>query len=337
MRQCTVSYEEVISLENILAAWRKFSTGKKKQEDVASVAMRLMDKLFELHHDLRSLEYAHGSYQAFVVNDPKRRDIHKSSVKDRIVHHLLYRALYHYFDASFIQHSYSCRIGKGTHRALDCFRTFGRSVSRNNTRTCWVLKCDIRKFFASINHEVLKKILAQHIVDTRVLALCSNVIDSFETKRGSGVGLPLGNLTSQLFVNVYMNEFDQFVKHHLKAKHYIRYADDFVVLSNDKEWLASLLPHFRSFLMERLRLTLHPDKISIRTLASGIDFLGWIHFPYHRVMRGSTKRRALRRIAEVNGKEATVQSYLGLMSHGNMYRVRKEIKSVFLKEADTAE
>lgn len=331
MQKYTVCYAEVISLENILAAWRKFVKGKKGNEDVTSFAMHLMDNLLSLHRDLRSMRYEHGMYCAFVVNDPKRRDIHKSSVQDRIVHHVLYRALYQYFDARFIQHSYSCRVEKGTHRALDCFRDFGRRVSRNNTRTCWVLKCDIKKFFASINHEVLKSILRRHINDADILTLCSKVIDSFEVESGSGTGLPLGNLTSQLFVNVYMNEFDQFVKHTLKAKYYIRYADDFVILSHDKEWLASLLPRFQSFLGQQLHLELHPNKISISTLASGVDFLGWVHFPHHRVMRTTTKRRALRRIKEVKGDAATVQSYLGLMTHGNMYKVRGQIKNHYPK------
>lgn len=139
-----------------------------------------------------------------------------------------------------------------------------------------------------------------------------------------GRGLPLGNLTSQLLVNIYMNEFDQFVKRELKVKYYIRYADDFVILQNDKIYLQNLLPKISRFLKEKLKLQLHPDKVFIKTLASGVDFLGWIHFPYHRVLRTSTKRRMLKRLQENIKKEAK-QSYLGLLKHGNTYQLNKII------------
>lgn len=128
--------------------------------------------------------------------------------------------------------------------------------------------------------------------------------------------MPLGNLTSQLLVNVYMNEFDQFVKHTLKAKYYIRYADDFVVMSPDRENLVTFLPRIRIFLFERLCLDLHPHKVSISTFASGVDFLGWVHFTDHRVLRTATKRRMMRNLdGETN--ETRLQSYRGLLSHGN--------------------
>lgn len=328
MKKCTGTYEDTISIEHLLAAWRGFAKGKRKHEDVADFEVRLMENLFALHDDLRLKTYAHGTYRAFVVSDPKRRDIHKATVRDRVLHHLIYQMLSPYFDTHFIHDAYSCRLEKGTHRAIDRFRAFGRKVSQNNTRTCWVLKCDIKKFFASIDHGILKNILAKHIEDADILALCAKVIDSFETSEGSAVGLPLGNLTSQLLVNVYMNEFDQFVKHKLKAKHYVRYADDFVILSQDREWLVSLLPQVRVFLWERLRLTLHPNKISVSTFASGVDFLGWVHFSDHRVLRTTTKRRVFRRIKETEGKEETVRSYLGLMSHGNTRGEQKKIQEL---------
>jgi len=328
MRRCTRQYENIISIEHLLAAWRGFAKGKKNHEDAALFQMRLLENLFALHDDLRAKTYTHGPYSAFVVSDPKRRDIHKASVRDRVLHHLLYQTLSPYFDTTFIYDAYSCRLEKGTHRAIDRFRVFGRKVSQNDTRTCWVLKCDIKKFFASIDHSVLKDILAKHIEDKDILGLCGKVIDSFETSEGSKVGLPLGNLTSQLLVNVYMNEFDQFAKHTLKAKYYVRYADDFVFLSEDREWLASLLPQIRSFLWEQLRLTLHPNKISVSTFASGVDFLGWVHFSDHRVMRTTTKRRVFRRIKQMKGKEETVQSYLGLMSHGNTRKEQKKVQDL---------
>lgn len=169
-----------------------------------------MTNVLSLHSDLVNSRYTHGGYSAFKIADPKPRDIHKASVRDRLLHHALYRKLYPFFDRLFISDSYSCRLGKGTHTAMNRFRAFAYKVSRNNTRTCWVLKCDIRKFFASIDHTVLKEILTVHIRDTRLRELLGNIIESFSV--ATGKGLPLGNLTSQLLVNVYMNEFDQYIK-----------------------------------------------------------------------------------------------------------------------------
>ena len=140
----------------------------------------------------------------------------------------------------------------------------------------------------------------------------------------SAKGLPLGNLTSQLFVNIYMNEFDQFIKHRLKAEYYIRYADDFVILSANRGWLKSLIPRIKEFLLEKLKLELHPGKISIETLASGVDFLGWVHFPDHRVLRTTTKRRMLARLA-VSPSPETIASYRGLLRHGNARKLTQLI------------
>lgn len=318
MNKFTITYSDTITLENLLLVWRAFLKGKKGRRDVADFEIRLMHNLTLLQHSLATQTYRHGSYTRFGISDPKPRLIHKATVRDRVVHHLLYRVLYDYFEARFVYDSYSCRVDKGTHRALERFKDFSRAVSHNYTSTTWVLKCDIRKFFANIDHGILKKILNSRIDSSEVLWLLENVIDSFSTEGNSGVGLPLGNLTSQLLVNVYMNEFDQFVKHSLKIRHYIRYADDFVFLSRDREYLISLLPQIAVFLKNRLHLELHPDKVSIATLASGIDFLGWVHFPQHRVLRTTAKRRMFRALAEYP-KEARVLSYLGMLSHGNAY------------------
>lgn len=153
------------------------------------------------------------------------------------------------------------------------------------------------------------------------------VVESFQSV-AHGKGLPLGNLTSQLLVNVYMNEFDQFVKHGLRQKHYIRYADDFIIMHNEKGVLMEVLPKIHDFLEGKLRLALHPDKIFLKTASSGVDFLGWVHFPHHRVLRTTTKRRMWRRLDEMNGKIETVLSYLGLLSHGN---ARKFANSIYMK------
>ncbi len=279
-----------------------------------------MDNIFNLHEDLINKRYKHGLYHAFKITDPKARDIHKASVRDRLLHHAIYRILYPYFDKKFIFDSYSCRIGKGTHKAIYRFQLLARRSSKNNTKTVWILKCDIKKFFANIDHEILKNILEKYINDEDVLWLLSQIIDSFNS------GLPLGNLTSQLLVNIYMNEFDQFVKRKLKVKYYIRYADDFVIFSQNRTYLQNLIPQISYFLEKELKLSLHPNKVFIKTLASGVDFLGWVNFPTHRILRTSTKERMLRRLKRNKTKE-TKDSYLGLLKHGNTYKI---IKNKFL-------
>lgn len=318
-----VKFKDIVDLDNLLDAWKEFLKGKKRKSDVQLFQKNLIDNIFSLRDDLIKHTYKHGPYQAFNISDPKPRNIHKATVRDRILHRALYRQFYPFFDKTFISHSFSCRDNKGTHKALDFFRSFFYQTSKNNTKTCWVLKGDIKKFFANIDHNILIKILEKYILDEDILWLLKQVIESFCIK--PGIGLPLGNLTSQLLVNIYLNEFDQFVKHKLKAKYYIRYADDFVLLSSDRTWLEQQIPLIKDFLHQKLHLILHPQKIFIKTIASGIDFLGWVNFFDHKVIRTSTKRRLIKRIKD-NSKLETIASYRGLLKHGNTYKLRKQIR-----------
>ncbi|MBU2219233.1 reverse transcriptase/maturase family protein, partial [Patescibacteria group bacterium] len=321
-------YNNIISIENLLVSWQEFLRGKRKRKDVAEFLLHFSENIFKLHKELADKTYRHGGYQAFKINDPKPRDIHKASVRDRLVHHAIHRILYPFFDKLFIADSFSCRKEKGTHKAINRFRKFHYKTSKNNTKTCWVLKCDIKKFFANIDHKILKNILAKHVNDSDILLLLGQVIDSFHTENKTGVGLPLGNLTSQLFVNVYMNKFDQFVKHKLKAKYYIRYCDDFIILSEDYNWLNNVISEIKRFLSEKLKLELHPDKIFIKTLASGVDFLGWVNFTDHRVLRTKTKRRILKKIKNNPQNRQSINSYLGILKHCRGYKIAREIKEI---------
>jgi RNA-directed DNA polymerase len=328
MRKCAHTYDTIISVENLFEAWSEFKRGKTKKVDVQEFERDLMSYILALHTELRYKTYRHGPYEHFVVNDPKRRDIHKATVRDRLLHHALHRVLYPHFDTKFIHDSYSCRVGKGTHRAFRQFELFSRKVSQNYTTQCWILKCDIRKFFSSIDHAVLMVTLRKHIEGEDVLRLLDRVIKSFHSGK-AGKGLPLGNLTSQLLVNVYMNEFDEYVKRVLRQRYYIRYADDFVFFSESKPHLESVRQKCETFLTDRLRLFLHPDKVSISTIYSGIDFLGWVHFPRHRVLRTATKRRIFRQIAPQNKA-----SYLGLLQHGNTEKVRQKLIDICQSRED---
>lgn len=331
-------YEKIIARENIFAAWREFQNGKTRKSDVLIFSENFESHLLDLHRDLANATYRHGGYQSFVVCDPKRRDIHKACVRDRVLHHAIVRILTPIFDKTFIFDSYSSRKGKGTHKAIDRLRNFASKLSRNNTRSVWVLKCDVRKFFDSIDHDILLKILSRKCCEEKFIGLLSNIIASYNAKTKRG--LPLGNLTSQLFSNVYMNEFDQFVKRKLRSKYYVRYADDFAILSNDRQYLEQILPELTSFLAEHLKLVMHDRKIVIEKWHCGIDFLGFVHFPHFSLVRTKTKQRIFKKLA-VRQREyslgkisadqlaSSVQSYLGVLGHSRNKRLILEIKSRF--------
>lgn len=318
-------FEEIVKTENLFEAWKEFVVGKISKRDVQNFFLNLSDNILSLKTDIVNEDYRHGGYEAFNISDPKPRNIHKASVRDRLIHHAIYRVIYPRIDKVFIADSYSCRTGKGTHKAIERFDCFSRKVSKNNTRTVWVLKCDIRKFFASINHEILLKILDKHIADRRAINLLREIIISFNSVR-LGVGLPLGNLTSQLLVNIYMNEFDQFIKHVLRIKYYIRYADDFLFMSPGRDFLVSLVSNIDNFLKDKLKLTLHPNKMQLETLSSGIEFLGWVNFPKYRILKTKTKKRMIKRLM-LNPSSGTIASYVGLMKHGNTYNLKNKIFS----------
>lgn len=326
MAVCIHTYENIISHENLLEAWKEFIRGKKNKKDVEIFQRYLMQNIISLQEDLKSKTYRHSPYEAFNISDPKPRSIHKANVRDRLLHHAIYRKLYPYFDKQFIHDSYSCRLNKGTHRAIKQFKIYTNKVSQNHTKTVWILKCDVRKFFASIDQGILLTILNKHIQDKNILNLLKTIIQSFNSTE-NGKGLPLGNLTSQLLVNIYMNEFDQYMKRVLKTKYYIRYADDFVIMSRDKEYLENVLKEIEEFLGDKLKLKLHPDKVFIKTLYSGVDFLGWVHFPKHRVLRTVTKKRMFKKL-EGEPKKKTIQSYLGLLDHGNTYGLKEKVVNV---------
>ncbi len=283
IKKCSIRYEEIVTFKNILQAWSDFVQGKRKREDVNDFALHLSDNLLDILSDLTDGSYVHGAYEEYTMYDPKKRIIHKASVRDRVVHRLVYNALYHYFDKRYIYDSYSCRIGKGTHKAYVRFRHFVNAMSRNYTKPCYVLKFDIRKCFESIDAVVLKHMLRKYIEDEKLLRIICIVIDSFPK------GLPLGNLTSQLFINIYLHELDWYAKHTLKCNCYLRYADDVIITSHDKENLEKLYLDIEFFLCHELHLVTH--KKVIRSIYSGIDVLGVVFFATYGRLRRSTEKR----------------------------------------------
>lgn len=326
-------------MENIFQAWNEFTKGKRKKIDVMIFDRFLEENLFDLYESLNNKTYKHGGYQEFYVRDPKIRDIHKACVKDRVVHHLVSKILEEIFEPTFFAHSYSCRKNKGTHKAIKAFVKLARQASHNNSSNLFILKCDIRKFFASIDHKVLINLLSKKVADPEFIWLLNVIIESFNSKDQIGKGMPIGNLTSQLFANIYMDPLDQFIKRNLKVKYYIRYADDFVLMSHDKETLIKLLEKIRIFLENDLKLFLHPGKIEIRNYYLGIDFLGYVVFPKFIIPRTKTKKRMFRKIykqitlykkEEQNYKylNQMIQSYLGYLSHANAYQLSQNVKKM---------
>jgi len=327
-------------MESILTAWDEFKKGKREKIDVQIFEYHLENNLFGLHHELVNKKYKHGKYTGFYIRDPKMRHVHKAEVRDRVVHHLIFQCLNPIFEQSFIVDSYSCQKEKGTHKAVKRFQIFTHKVEQTHG-CCFVLKCDIKKFFPTLDHQILLKIVSKRIKDNNVLWLFKIIIDSFSSKfssKSEGIkGAPIGNLTSQLFANIYMNEFDQFVKHKLKVKYYIRYTDDFVIIHYNKNYLINIKTEISNFLEKKLKLSLHPDKVELRKYHQGIDFLGYVTLPKARVLRTKTKNRIFKKmklranqLKEEKIKEKSVlqsfNSYLGVLSHGNTYELEQKLR-----------
>jgi retron-type reverse transcriptase len=186
-KRLSATFDDIVARENLCLAWEEFIPGKRQKPDVQSFARNLGDEIMSLHEALITVVYQHGPYLAFALHDPKPRQIHKASVRDRLLHHAIHRQLYQVFAQHFIADSYSWQIGKGTHKAMQSFQRKFWKVSQNNTRTCWVLKCDIRKFFASIDHDRLLTFIKERVVDAQVIGLLRLIISSFETSPGKGI------------------------------------------------------------------------------------------------------------------------------------------------------
>jgi len=291
-------FPEMTSPAALFEAWWQFRRGKAKRRDVQEFGRLLEKNVFRLSRDLQAKRYRHGAYESFCVHDPKVRHIRKASVRDRLVHQTVTNALSRIYEPRFIEHAYSSRIGKGTHRGINALRAMTWKASRNYTRPCWALKCDIRKFYDTVDHDILLHLLGQTVRDDNARWLVGEIIRSFHVEGAAGKGVPIGNLTSQIFTNVYLNELDQFIKHRLRVRFYLRYADDLVLLSPRKGELQALLPEIERFLRENLSLTLHPQKLVLRPIEQGIDFLGYVTLPHHRVLRTTTRRRMERRLRE---------------------------------------
>lgn len=306
-------------MDNVFLAYYEFRKGKRNNKDVLEFEVNLEENLFLLYHDLVTNKYQHSGYSRFLISDPKPRIINKPRICDRIVHHLVAKKLEEMFEPIFIFDVYSSRIEKGTFKAIERVCVWLKSVRKKEYKEYLILKCDIKKFFASVDHKVLKNILVNKIKDEKFLDLLVKIIDSFEE------GIPLGNVTSQVLANIYLNELDQFVKHRLKIKKYARYCDDLIFIV-DKYKSNEVVDLIDEFLWEKLKLQLHSNKIVMRKINQGVDWLGFVLLPKYMRIRTKTKNRIFRRCEKRrNNYLAGARSYFGLLSHGSNFKVRREL------------
>ena len=295
-------FEQVASLGNLLGAAKNALRGKRSKQPGAAFFLEFEKELVSLHEELLSGEYKPGAYHYFKIYEPKERRVAAAPFRDRVAHHAIVRVIQPIFERRFIEDSFASRPGKGTHAAMRRTATFAQ-------RYRYALKCDVRKYFPSIDHDVLQEQVARVIGDRRLLDLIATIINSHHDStdhvwpRAGGLfdvrihkrGLPIGNLTSQFLANVYLNPLDHFVKHDLRVKGYARYLDDFVLFGNDRAELKRLGERVKQKLDE-LRLTMHPDKYRLLPTRLGVDFAGYAVFQNGRIrVRTSTARRFQRR------------------------------------------
>jgi len=338
-------FNNIISAENLFLAWDKFKNGKRNKKDVMLFEWNLEENIFRLHRDLKNKTYEHGVYHSFKIRDPKPRDIHKAQVRDRILHHAVFQILNPLFEPCFISASFSCREGYGTHKGVQYLQDTLRKANKNGFIKCFALKCDVKKFFDTIDHDILLAILKKKIKDEDTIWLLKQIISSFSSKNsllGIEKGIPIGNLTSQLFANIYMNDFDQFIKNKLRVKYFLRYTDDFLIISENKAYLEEILPEIISFLNDALSIRIHDEKTTIQKTNRGVDFLGYVVFNKYKLVRTKTKRRIFRKfklkigqyqngIILKNSLSQSLQSYLGFLGHGESFAVEENFKKQYFQ------
>ncbi len=335
-------FEGIVSFENLLYAYKEFSRGKRFKSGVLCFNYGYEKELFKLREELLNHTYAPLAPHRFYVYEPKKRAIEAAAVRDRVVHHALCRVIEPIFDKRLIYDTYACRLNKGTLAAIKRFEEFKRKLlSRGNENEIYVFKADISKYFENVNHGILLGLIAERIKDNDVIRLIARILDPGNKSLPQSKGIPIGNLTSQFFANLYLNPLDQFIKHGLKAKYYIRYMDDFVLMDSSKARLRGAKAEIAQFLEEKLQLRLHPRKQAITPLKCGIDFLGFRIFFTHRLLRKENARRFMRKLKRMKiqfenkgitlGRiSASINGWLAHAKHGDTYKLRKSILRDFV-------
>lgn len=266
MKKLDNVYENMTSFSSLCSAFYRASKGRRFRSNVAKYRVNLESNIFALEEKLKNKTYTFGPYLGFYVFEPKTRYIESAIFENRIVHHAVFECLETWLDPILYEHSYACRTGRGTHLAMTTLKGWLR-----NKKLKYYIKCDVKKFFPSIDRRILIKLLHKKIADKDLLALLENLILSSPSTNG----IPIGNLTSQLFANLYLNELDGYVKRELRVKHYIRYMDDFILLVETKEEMQLFFTMIENFLKEKLNLLLSPQKNRLDKIERGITFVGY--------------------------------------------------------------
>lgn len=332
-------YDAVCGFGNLLAAYRRARRGKRHRAAVQRFEQDLEGNLLRLQQELRDETYQVGRYHVFDIYEPKPRAVAALPFRDRVAQHSLIAQLEPLFERGFIADSYACRPGRGMHRGADRTQAMLRAVKRKHGRV-YVLKADVKSYFAHVDHGVLMALLRRRVRCRPTLALCQRILDSFgETMDGRRIGMPIGNLTSQLFANIYLDALDHYVKRDLKWRHYLRYMDDFVLIGPDKAALHTALARIRCFLAEQLRLHLN-RKTQIFPVAlrngRGLDYLGYHLWPTHRRLRKASIARLIytlkrsqrdywRGHLDWKRLRARIQSWLAHARHAQTYGLRRRL------------
>ena len=361
-------YEKIVSYENLLLAWRKARKGKTQKIYVIEFEKNLEQNLLDLRTSLLLMSYTPKPLKTFIITDPKTRKISKSDFVDRIVHHAICNIIEPIFERLFIYDSYANRIGKGTLAAIKRLYSFMKKVTKNgklikNAKNKgdvigWYLKADIYHYFDEVNQEILLNIIKRKIKDRKLIILIQRIlinhISSIDQNFSKDMsyenvkelyykamkGMPLGNLTSQFFANIYLNELDQFIKHQLKVKYYIRYVDDFIILENDPHKLKEYKEKIAEFLEKNLELKLHPHKCRIRPIKNGIDFLGFRNFYHHKLLRKKSIIKIIKKMKnfklqldnnEINYDKIydTFEGWINYANNADTYKLRKSIFNIY--------
>ena len=324
-------YPFIYDFANIDLAYLKARKCKRYRTEVLRFTQHREENIINIQNHLIWKSYEPKPYKKFKVYEPKERQIMALPFTDRVVQHAINNILEPIFERGFIYHSYACRDGKGMHAASQTLSQWLYNLSsQNGTKQIYCLKADVSKYFNSIDHDVLKRIIRKRIKCKDTLWLIDLIIDH-NGEQGSRTGIPVGNLTSQLFANAYLNELDQFVKHKLKIKYYMRYMDDFLIISEDRHYLKWVWEVIKNFIETELRLTLNP-KTAIFPAKNGIDFVGYRHWSTHKKLRKSSIKRIRKKIKKYNGGAVTeerfkksMQSWLGHISHADTYKLKHKI------------
>jgi len=309
-----------LSIENIWRAYDSFQKGKKRTVELENFHYNLETNLFALQIDLQGGDYKHGQYRHFETVDNKKRKISVAIIRDRVVHRLLYEKFVEIFDRTFIYDVWSCRAGKGLLGAIERTQKFAQS---NKSNFAW--RADVKKFFDNIDHNTLKAILAFKIKDDNFARILEEVINSYSLdniidKEGGGkcCGIPIGNLTSQIFANIYLNEFDRYVKHSLRIKYYLRYGDDFVIFGKNREELEKIRILCINFLKNWLKLDIKRENDIIIPVRRGLKFLGVEIWPGGRRLKKRNWLRIKNRLGFNN-----ISSYFGLVhKHADVKKIK---------------